>query len=119
MTEFKGRGDVGPIRRWQKSLNPTQRLKWRKSISEGRERAKQNRLTGQLLANGAKSRRVSINVAERNADGRYLKGSSRTLVLTNCPFDPDGVLERLMPHLRDLKNPVMTTRRSHHVIDLA
>ena len=112
---------IAQISKWRNRLTPQEKSKWQKSISEGRAKAKAARVEA-IKSNGTIGRTVSINFAERGRENNeYVKGSSRTVVLNNCPFDPDGIIERLMPHIRELKNMVKGAphKRSTQRIDLA
>ena len=102
---------IAQISKWRNRLTPQEKSKWQKSISEGRAKAKAARVEA-IKSNGTIGRTVSINFAERGRENNeYVKGSSRTVVLNNCPFDPDGIIERLMPHIREL---TCTILRDNH-----
>jgi hypothetical protein len=115
------RGNISAVRKWQQSLTPEARRKWRANIKAGRARAKALRIatqSAQLGMNGVAGRVIGITINERE-EGGYKKGSSRTIVLQHCPYDTDGVMDKLLPRLRDLRSPDRVSRRSTPVIDLA
>ena len=100
-------------RKWWASRTQEQRAEVRKLMSErGKEHYARTRAIQER-------RVIAINLHLRNGSG-YVRGSSQTLVLRNCPWEVTEVLDKLEHFFREvLHEKPPKTRTRTRVLEMA
>lgn len=86
------------LKEWRENLTPEEREAWKTKIREGRLK---------VLGRGAVSGRkdfsgIRVNISEV-LKGRYVKGSSRTLLVSDVVWPSTDTAERVAGFLKELK----------------
>ena len=74
---------------------------WKRKMSEGKQRAKALRLA-KMLPLQTNRHELTIAIA-RHERGAYVRGTSRTMRLLNCPLDERELFEAIEAHVQHLR----------------